>query len=257
MPNQPIYAAWGRVSTSSQNTKAQEYAINGYAEANNITISHSYNTTCSAYKSNNGMHTILRNFINTLSNNTNLIVFAIDRLSRKKIFFVNKILPVMKKKCIKLIVLSMRNKTFDMTNIHDQKCVCDLVEEGQKESETLGRRLRLSAEYKKSKIPEFGFERKTDWSLVPNPFEQDIIKLVRILRNRNSDISELLEKHGIDGEVQTPLTISGIVRCFDDNNIKLRNRKFTAKDIGNIISNRPILTSKVNVENMANSFARF
>lgn len=132
-----------RASTKEQCTDAQKFACDVYCNDNKLHVTKYYIEKCSAYKKNSQL------FLNKLiseNENTNLIIFSVDRFSRN----VKKSDELIAKLESKKIVLISVKENINLNTAFGKHSFRNYVNTAQYESELISERVKNSIKYRKA-----------------------------------------------------------------------------------------------------------
>lgn len=253
-----------RASTKEQNIEAQQHACVEFCRKYKLRIKKTYIEKCSAYKTNSQPE--LNNLINQ-NNNTNLIIFSVDRFSRN----VKKSDEYIKKLENKNIILISLKENINLSTAFGKHTFRTYVNASQYESELISERVKNSIKYRKAnKIhigqTPYGYKRNENKKLVKDTQEQAIInfimvninrnanshhltaELYKLLRSRNAQTTDYVpiqfteedntyEYYKYSGSDQIKISAQILCEVLNDYNIKKRNKFWTKSSVMNIAKN--------------------
>jgi DNA invertase Pin-like site-specific DNA recombinase len=195
-----------RVSTEAQSTQAslilQKEVCEAFAKARNLKILKKVSEVGSSYK---GTQPILHNLVDSLSNNTILLVYAIDRFSRNVESGLDLIGQIERKNC-------------KLVSVRGESNILEALRSAQKESEILSCRIKdriqfaIQAGSHIGQAP-FGYKISKEIDNLRqiivrkvslDPVEQNIITLITMMKNDEdplSIINMVQEINGFDYDV--------------------------------------------------------
>ena len=231
-----------------------------YAKQNNYTITNTYTEVTSARQFKN--QKTLQNIINTIPQNTTIIVSSISRFSRN-MFEGLGALREMEKKNINLISV-MDNLNYKT----QQHWIRVKLSEAQEESDLISTRVKVNLQNIKDKggyvnMPPYGYKIQRDESNIPkkieNSYEQAIIQFIIAIRiglstsKELSDMIKIISGSDIDlnfydtdndiiDKFNKPYTLEfdEIANILYDYNVKKKNKEWTGSMVANIFNrNKP------------------
>lgn len=234
---------------------SQEHEIRGFLARNNMGVFAVLKSIGSAYRGNqDDIKGMLRSCKRKL-----LTVYEPNRLSRNVRNF-DEIFKICKRNKHKIAIVN-RGETFDCQVMGHYRILRELIVQAQKESEDMGARISRTARFKRDRIPAWGKMRDERDSIVDNPLENKITRLVRLLGTAGSSIREitrLVEEVGNPGEGVEPfefeeytvgesndiqgsrtpsaMSVANIVDTFRIYGIRKRRAKWTPKDIREVLT---------------------
>lgn len=166
---------------------SQEFSICRSIETHGINIYTILKTIGSAYSK----CLPQQQLIDVLNKTKNKIIYVYEpsRLSRNVIIF-EKIWEICKKNKHNIYVVSS-NTLYHHNNNNDYSTLIQEIRKAENESIELGRRISRSYQYKKSREPVWGQLRNEKDELVDNEHEKQISRLIFLLGNKGSNITEI------------------------------------------------------------------
>ena len=251
-----VYCRLSRVPDATRGVlslDSQEFAIKNFLRERNMGIYSTLKNIGSAYK---GPQTDLKNLLKSCKNKT-LVVYEANRLSRNLNNF-KEIYKICEKNKHDIAIVNM-NTIFDHRVRSNYQILHDLIAAAQKESADMGARISRTARYNNSRRPAWGNMRDEHDNIVPNPREQKITKLIKLLSTAGSSISEIkslvtevgktegkepfeIEEYSQDGRTDLdtdrlpyPMWPINIAETFKIYEIRKRRARWTVNDIRVII----------------------